>query len=319
MHVESISSEVGIDVSQDVLEVSIDGVKVFKAGNDESGAAQLVSILEPGSRVHLEATGGYERLVRHALLTAGFSVQLHNPRKVRRMADALGFTAKTDAQDAKALAAVGPLIKTKPAKSAVQEQLCDISRTIKSLTDEATRNKKRMQKPGMPKACIESLQSVNKAIAKQKLKLEKAYIALLSDSELKSRHQLATSVPGIGPTTARVLACELPANLNDYRPKQFASYAGMAPIDDSSGKRNGPRHIRKGNVHIKAAMYMPAVCAMAHCAWAKKLYSRLRSEGRTHDQAIIAIMRKMLVLAVAVIQRGTAFEAVPPERKIKFE
>lgn len=85
-------------------------------------------------------------------------------------------------------------------------------------------------------------------------------------------------------------------------------------MDDASGKRNGPKHIKKGNVHLKAAMYMPAVWAIGNEPWAKALYTRLKAQGKTHDQAIIPVMRKLLIIVVAVIKRGSPF--VAPSKKI---
>jgi transposase len=305
-------------VSKGELVVNVDGKRHGGFANSREGLVKMRSIVPPGARIHLEASGGYDRLARQVFQEWGYDVQLHNPRKVRRMADGRGFTAKNDAMDAEALVDVGPLIKSKQAKSAEQEALCDISRTIKRLRDQIATNRRRMQTPLLPAACLKAYESTNRAAEKQIQALEKVYRDLVAKSNFQERYKLVGSRPGIGPATARVLSCELPANLQSYTPKQISSYGSMAPKDDESGKRIGPKRIKKGNVHIKAAMYMPAIWAIGHEDRAKRLYARLRQQGKTHDQAIIPIMRKMLVSAVAVIQRGSAWEPDPP-RKNKFE
>ena len=291
----SIASEVGIDVSKAELVLNVGGRRCGGFANSRVGLDEMRRLVPPGSRIHLEASGGYDRLARQVFAEWGFEVCLHNARKVRRMADGRGFIAKNDAMDAEALVDVGPLIKTKPAKSANQEALCDVSRSIKCLRDQIASNKLHIQIPQFPAACIKGFEAMNKAAQKQIQTLEKTYLGLVKESKLTERHKLASSRPGIGPATARVLSCELPADIRSYTTEQISSYAGLAPMDDESGKRMGPKRIRRGNVHLKAAMYMPALWAIGREQWAKDLYARLRQHGKTHDQAIIPIMRKMLV------------------------
>ena len=85
-------------------------------------------------------------------------------------------------------------------------------------------------------------------------------------------------------------------------------------MDRSSGKHNPPARLGRGNTHLKAALYMPAVTALRREEWAKNLYARLRQKGRTHDQAIVPIMRRLLTRVVVVLKRGTPWEDEPPKR-----
>jgi len=309
---------VGIDVSKDELVVFAEGKRLGGFPNTHAGLSKLRPKLPEGAQVHLEASGGYDRLARALLSEWGFEVRLHNPRKVRRMADGIGFTAKNDQMDAEVLALVGPLVCSKAAKSARQEQLCDISRTIKSLRGEMARHRVQMQASNIPIQCRQAYQAVNKAIERQVKRLEETFVKLVRQSEFRDRYELALSVPGIGEATARVLACELPADLSGFSTKCLSSYAGLAPIDDQSGSRNGPRRVRKGNVQIKAAMYMPAVWALSRLDWANKLYTGLRAKGRAHGQAMVAVMRRLLVIATAVMRRGTPFQGAQPRQIIRL-
>jgi transposase len=309
----SIAS-VGIDVSKDELVVFAHGKQLGGFPNTQVGLQKLRKLLQEKAEVHLEASGGYDRLARRLLTEWGFVVNLHNARKVRRMADGAGFSAKNDQMDAQVLATVGPMVSSNKPKSAHQETLCDLSRTIKALRDEIGRHRIQMQAACLPKACIQAMQSVNRSLEREIQKLEREYLKLINESEFRKRYELALTVPAIGEKTARVLACELPEDLENLSGRQVASYAGLAPIDDQSGKRNGPKRIRKGNVHLKSAMYMPALWAMSRLDWAKNLYSGLRQKGKTHEQSIVAVMRRLLVITVAVMARGTAFQAEPPQR-----
>jgi len=137
--------EVGIDVSMDELVTSVDGGAVFKTPNTIPGLEKMIEKLPKGATVHLEASGGYERLARKILKEKGFDVRVHNPLSVRLYARATGGKAKTDPLDAKALCAAGPVLVGSSGKSAVRESLADISRAIDTLKGERSDFKRRMR------------------------------------------------------------------------------------------------------------------------------------------------------------------------------
>jgi transposase len=310
---KSISNSVGIDVHKDNLRVSISKAKPFKVDNCPEGIAGLLPRIPEGSVVHVEASGGYERLLRHTLRANGIECKLHNPRKIDRLADPLGRPAKTDDLDAIHLCEAGPLVKGFQDKSAEQEKLCDMSRTIESFKESRSEFLKQSKKPGLPADCVKAFAMSVQHLDKEIKKLEKALLLAIHKSKYRVQYELAISVNCIGPITAATLVCEFPVNIYEATPHQLVSYGGLAPKDDSSGKRNGPRHLAPGNMHIKHVMYMAAVAAIATQQWAKDLYARLKARGRCHQQAIVAIMRKLLERVVVVIQRGTAYQAVRPK------
>ena len=82
-------------------------------------------------------------------------------------------------------------------------------------------------------------------------------------------------------------------------------------MDDSSGKRTGPARVGRGNPRLKKGLYMSAVTAISHREWAKSLYARLMAKGKTHDQAMVAIMRRILLRVVCVIHRGSTWQVEP--------
>jgi transposase len=137
----------GIDVAKDELVVSIDGARPFTRPNDPQGCFEVAQLVGAGGVVHLEATGGYERLVRRTLVEAGIRVALHNPLKVRRLAQAQGVRAKTDRVDAKVLSGVGCLLPQTKVKSLSRQHLADHSRAIDALKAHVCECKKRMAMP----------------------------------------------------------------------------------------------------------------------------------------------------------------------------
>jgi len=314
---ESIT-RVGIDACQEWLDVLIERPhsKCRRFSNNLDGIAQLVSDLGQGNYVvAIESSGRYEALARHELEAAGYKVRVKNPRQMRRLAEGLGVQAKTDPIDARMLAETAELGRANEPRTKEREALGDLSRTIECLKKDRARHMKRMKVPGYSQVAIESLKAVVKSIDAQIAKLEKKFIELVHKGPLAERHDLALSVQGVGPVLARIAVSELPERLDDWSIRQISSYAGVAAIDHSSGKRSSPARVPShGNSHLKGGLYMPAVALVSTQKWAKELYRRLKEKGRTHQQAIIAVMHKLLIHLVAVLKRGSPWQAEPPKR-----
>ena len=306
-----VSSEVGIDVCSHRLDVSVQGSKVCSYSNDGEGCDRLASHLPSACVVHLESSGGYERLVRRVLHARGFVVKVHNPLRVRRSAQAEGIGAKTDVIDAKHLANRGSRIKAERVKSQEAEDLCDLSRAIDEFKRVAGRFKVIAQKPQCDSYAasrfLESARELDQRASEMQLEFERR----LKLSTLGPRFELARSVPGVGPNLARVVTCELPERLEDFSDAQLCAYSSTAPFDEQSGKRSKPARIRPANMRLKGALYMPALVCVRGQPWARDLYARLRAKGRSHRQAIVAVMRRLFLRIVQVLKRGSAWKPEP--------
>jgi transposase len=118
----------GIDVSSQTLEVaSSSELKTWQVANDAAGLEALVSRLlelKPALTV-LEATGGYEFEAACTLQAAGLAVAVVNPRSARDFARAMGALAKTDALDAKMLAAFARVLHQHPERERFVKPLAD--------------------------------------------------------------------------------------------------------------------------------------------------------------------------------------------------
>lgn len=303
-----VEQQVGVDVSKGHLDISIGGEKAFRIPNTVLAVKQLAKRLAAGSVVHLESSGGYERVAQRVLAEAGIEVRIHNPRKVRRLADARSTTAKTDAIDAKHLAESGHLLTATQEKSAERQALCDISRTVTALKSDISKHKKRLGMPGIDECSRKALLKTVRFLEKQVEELQRDFLKKTAASAFALRYELAKSVPGVGPETARVLVSELPDDLSQLDRRRVASYAGVAPIDRSSGKFKGTSHTGRGNSHLKQALYMPALSVVRTHAWAKALYERQRALGKHFLVAIVAVMRRLICLVLAVLKRETPWK-----------
>ena len=120
----------------------------------------------------------------------------------------------------------------------------------------------------------------------------------------QSRFDLLKSFTGIGDKSAKSLLIALP-ELGMLNNKQISALAGLAPFACESGKKRGVRHIRGGRTAVRAALYMPAITAMRCNPVIRELYKRLIKAGKHHYVAIIACMRKILVIVNAMIRSKT--------------
>lgn len=309
---KTLPPQAGIDVSADHLDVSVDGAAAFRVSNDEAGIALLRERLPAGCVVHLEASGGYERLACRRLRKGGFRVLSHDPLRAKRLGQALSGRAKTDALDARRLSELGSQLPAQAERSEEEEALRDLSRASGALRRTAADLRRRARAPGLDPAAAQALEAGARDLVARAEELERAFALRAKGTATGRRAELARSVPGVGPALARVVACELPPDLGEADPARLASFAGLAPNDDASGKRDAPKRIAKGCVRLKAALYMPALACVAAQGWAGELYRRLKAKGRARRQALVAVMRRLLTRIVAVLKRGTPWEKNAP-------
>lgn len=133
---------------------------------------------------------------------------------------------------------------------------------------------------------------------------------------LKARFDILLSIPGLGPVSALALLVDMP-ELGSMDAKQVASLGGLAPITRQSGNWRGKSSIQGGRAELRRALYMPALVAIRFNPPLKAQYLALRKAGKPAKVAIVAVMRKLLITANALLrdhrmwmaQRGSAPEA----------
>jgi transposase len=304
---------VGIDVSKQALDVHVLPQRSsWRCEQSAEAHAQLVEqlvALRP-QLVVLEATGGLEHALAAALASAGLAVAVVNPRQVRDFAKSLGRLAKTDAIDAEVLALFAERIQPTP-----RPLPDDALRTLDALvqrrrqlvqmrTDEENRLRTATAAP-----LRASLQAHIDWLNRQLGKVETELAAAIEASPIwRTNEALLQSIKGIGPTIARTLLAGLP-ELGTLTRQQIAALVGLAPLADDSGQRRGRRFIRGGRADIRAALYLGAVTA-ARCNPALRTFSeRLRQAGKTAKVRLVAVARKLLTVANAVLRDGRPWDA----------
>jgi transposase len=295
----------GIDVSKDRLDVFlVPAGEAFAVANDQQGIDSLLERLEAArpELVVLEATAGYERPVAAAIAAAGIAVAVVNPRQARDFAKAIGRLAKTDRIDAEVLARFAAAVEPRPSvvpdeeMRALQYILTRRRQLLSMLV--AEKNRLGMAPEALAKRIAAHVRWLQKEIVRTDRDLDEA----IGRSEAWARNEaLLRSVPGVGPVLARTLLADLP-ELGSIAPKRLCALVGVAPFNRDSGKMRGKRAVWGGRAHVRAALYMGALVAVRHNPVLREFYGRLLSAGKPKKVALVACMRKLLVILNALMR-----------------
>jgi transposase len=297
---------VGIDVAKAWLDVATVPAILDpdRYANDPAGIARLVRALEALSPalIVLEATGGYETALASAVALAGLPIAVINPRQVRDFAKALGQLAKTDALDAGVLALFAERIRPTPRAlpdEAHAELLALVTRR-QQLLDMliAERNRRAVARPSTQRSLDEHIRWLQARIRDTEQLLQ---AALKRSPVWRTQEQLLRSVPGIGPQTASRLLVSLP-ELGRLSGRAIAKLVGVAPLNVDSGQQHGRRQIWGGRAPVRTALYMATLVAVRHNPTLRRYYQHLRALGKPPKVALVAAMRKLLVILNAMIR-----------------
>lgn len=296
---------IGIDISKPILDAfRLTSGEHRQFPNDKAGCAALIRwIGKTPSRIVFEPTGPYHRLLEQSLTKAGIAIIKVNPRYARRFAEATGELAKTDRIDAALLARMAAVLdlQVRPARSEIHHDLRELSVARQGLIKDriAACNREQVAQNAIVRR---QLKGRLRQIAKQIDEIERAMAAIVAADEMLARRQeILASIPGIGPVTAMAIIVEMP-ELGELDGKQVASLAGLAPITRESGGWKGRSRIQGGRASLRCGLYMPALVALRINPDLRRKYQALKEAGKPSKVAIAAIMRKLIVLANALIR-----------------
>lgn len=267
--------------------------------------------LDASCLVICEATGGYEDALLAALLAAGCPAHRADARKVKAFIRSYGTLAKTDALDAKALAAYGQerhaSLARWQAPDPARENLQRLVLLRADFVAERTAHRNRLAAPGA--GPIQAyLETVITTLSEQIEAIEEAMAQTLREAAALMRAKTAlTSIKGIGDTTAIILLALMP-ELGRVDRRQATSLAGLAPHPNQSGTTERYRRTKGGRPEIKQALFLPAQTAARFNPVLKEAYQRLIDAGKKSIVAIVAIMRRLLVIANARLRDAYAEE-----------
>lgn len=294
---------VGIDISKARLDVAVDGeAPVHPFPNDSDGITALLKWLKPrrSVRVLVEATGGYEQALLDRLQSRNVWVCRVNPRQARDFARAMNRLAKTDAVDARVLArmvtVLGDELRPYEPPQPWRVQLREWVQRRRQVVELIQRQKQQLTWTSDPALCRQ-IQTLLTLLAKQKQALEREIRAQIRAHTLPA----LSSVKGAGPVVKATLLAELP-ELGQLDGKAIAKLVGVAPLNDDSGSRRGYRRTSGGRQSVRCVLYMATVVAVRWEPSIKTFYQRLRAAGKPAKVALVACMRKLLVILNARVR-----------------
>lgn len=295
----------GVDVCKDWLDIYVHpGGQCLRVCNDRFGLKKLkraLSALGPVGVV-MEATGKHHRAAHRSLHAAGFAVAVVNPLRARLFAEAIGQLAKTDRLDARLLALMGAALApaAHPPPPQLLEALAELVNARHAAASECTAliNRLAAATTGFLKA---ELRRRIAACRTHIARIEKHIARHVADHpDTARRFAILTSIPGIGPVTAQAMITGL-RELGACSARQATLLAGLAPLADDSGGRSGYRSVRGGRKRVRNALYMAALTAMRKNPDLATFANRLKGAGKRPKVVIVAVMRKLLVLANTLI------------------
>ncbi len=304
---------IGLDVSKDKLDVSVyDGHRHEHSiiDNDPKKFNEFLKPFTPGSvHIYMEATGAYHTKIAMEAHNQKHIIHVVNPFIIKTFANLTMSRVKTDKADAKIIARFGYNyecgIYEPPSDDRLEliELLRSYSRFIKVKTE--LTNQIHAYKLGMQVSEVvqESNAYMLESIKKTTKTLEKAIEKFLKSRYTKIYKKLIV-IPGVGTLTIATAIAYYDDFSKFDNAKKVVSFAGLNPNPRQSGTSlNGRGSIsKKGSPAIRRMLYMAANSARKHNEEFVQYYNHLKSEKKTHKQAIVATANKLLRQLFAIVK-----------------
>ena len=311
---------VGIDVSRDWLDgFCLLGQQRFRHPNTQEGHTAIVAMIRQMSgqvKVGFEATGGQEWMLWTELSAAEIVAVQLPPTHIRAFALSRGTRAKTDRIDAELIARF-MAFRTEVGRELPDENL-RVLRTLTTRRGQLVAMRKRLKaqigarKKKAVCADVEVMDDDLQVVLDAQIDaIERRVENVIAQVEpLAAKAQQLRSIPGIGPVSAPMLIAKLP-ELGRMTSGEAAAMTGLAPAPQDSGAMRGRRTIAGGRRSLRHELFQAALAAAYHSSVLKPVAKRLKERGKPHKLVIIAIARRLITIANAIIKSGTLWQSQP--------
>lgn len=292
-NISNQSINVGVDTGKFQLDIYLRPLDIyFSVSNDDAGIIEAISTIKKYNveRIVIEATGRLEMPFIMACAKANLPFVIANPIHIKRFAGAIGQRAKTDKLDAQLIAHYGDVIKPKLSqlKPGTMQAMSDLVARRNQLLVMQTMEKNRLQ--SLPKSLAMTIKPILTAFKNQIVKIEKKLVELIESIASAS---IISNLPELGYMTS----------------KQASSLVGVAPMNRESGRYRGQRKIQGGRHQVRTVLYMAMMSAIQSNPVFKETYQRLVAAGKPKKVAIIACIRKMVVILNSMLRDGVMWKA----------
>ena len=306
---------IGIDISKATLDV-YNGKKSYKFENDENGFKQIISLSEDIKNTILifEPTGVYSYALSEFCSKKKIQVVIVGPKESRDFARSLKVRSKTDKIDAKVLYKYQSHVEPKMVKvPTVNHQALKIQEMLNVYEGILSAKQKfKNQIESTSKEHKDLVRTLNKIIDNLEVEAQKLFnkieLLLLKDEKIKAKYDAISTIPSIGQKSALYLA----AFFLKYplaNAKELTALMGLDPVMKDSGMFRGKQRISKhGGQQIRNLLYLPTLCAIQHNSRIKKFYEGLTARAKTKKLAVIAAMRKLILMAFSIFKSEEEYQ-----------
>ena len=303
---------IGIDVGGATLDVAWHWGDSAQYANRPDAIAQLVQRLQDGpgvTRIVIEPTGGYEKAVEKALRRAGLPVERVHTSRFKAYRQLVGAKAKSDTSDARLLASYAACSdevrghrgdRFEVPEDAIREQLAELASRrdqLKHMIHAESCRLKTARLAALGQAIAAHLQ----ALYAEDKQINRMMLALVRQRvDLQRDRRLLQTIKGIGVKSAIALIASVP-ELGRIDNKKAAALIGVAPFVHKSGTMTAPARIQGGRAAVRNILFMAAVTASRHNPLLRAFYERLLAKGKPAKLALIAVLRRLVVFANAVL------------------
>jgi transposase len=306
---------VGIDVGGAGLDVAWHRGDSAHYANRPDAIATLVERLRTGpglTRIVVEPTGGYEKALVKALRQAQLPVEIIHTTRFNAYRQMVGVKAKSDTSDARLLASYAAApdeIRGRKAghvelpEDAIREELSELASRrdqLKHMIHAETCRLGTVRMADLREAITTHLE----ALRAEDQQMHQMMLALVQQrADLQRDQRLLKTIKGIGVKSALAFLASVP-ELGRVDNKAAAALVGVAPFVRQSGTMNAPARIHGGRAAVRTILYMAAVAASRHNPVLRPFYERLIAKGKPPKVALIAVLRRLVVFANAVLRSG---------------
>ncbi|CDH21242.1 transposase [Xenorhabdus bovienii str. kraussei Quebec] len=306
---------IGIDVAKASLEIALGAQgTVMTYPNTPEGHDELAATLTNYEidLVVLEATGGYEVSVACVLQTIGLAVAIVNPRQARDFAKAMGNLAKTDKIDAQVLAQLALILSQRTDRDKIVRILPSAQQRVLQAMIARRRQLvvlsiSERQRLGNCHPDIRESITLMISFIQEQLKVIESALSKHIKTYHRSKLDLLSTVKGVGPATIATLIADVP-ELGKLTRREISALIGVAPFNRDSGFFRGKRTIFGGRAMVRRMLYMATLTAIRFNPVLCAFYKRLTEAGKPNKVAIVACMRKLLVILNAMIKTNRPWD-----------
>lgn len=308
----------GIDVSSETLDIcyqSESGEKIHQQfKNNTMGFQSLVKSCGADYHYVMENTGIYHTSLMFYLHSKGIVYSVVNALQIKRYIQMHLERNKSDKKDARRICEYGIERNPEPSQMPDKEyfECRSLNNAIHDLTKDITKYTNRIHSlkraPYDAQDILSTYKSILAKLKKEKKRLEQELVKRLTSWQPELM-ELVESVKGIGKRAASELIIYTQGfkGIEDY--KQLISYAGLSPVEFSSGTsiKGRVRICKQGGKQLRHILYMGALNAKATNRACRELYDRLVAKGKNKKAAIIAVCNKLLKQVFGCVKNRTKF------------